>query len=347
MVFAHLRDRGEAQRRTVLMPETAHGTNPASATAAGGTVVTVGSGDNGLLDVGNLKARLAEHEVAALMIAQPNFAGKFDPNFREIVDAVHAAGAMVYLDGANLNAMLGLARAGDLGVDAMHFGTHLSLGTPHGCGGPGAGPIAVSHELAPYLPVPQVVQRDGRYAWDYDRPQSIGHIHAFFGQFTVLVRAYAYLRSLGPDGLRHVSETAVLCANYLAQRIRDVYPLPYGPPPGAPMASDPCAHGFVALPRALLDRGASTMDVAKALIDRGYHPPTVHWPIPDSLTIEPTETESKQTLDTFADALLEIAASGMRDPAALKQAPLNAPVRRVDEIAAARNPVLIWKPEAK
>jgi glycine dehydrogenase subunit 2 len=344
MVLSYMHDWGQPHRRTVLMPETAHGTHPASAAAAGATVLTVRSDEQGLLDLAHLRQRLSDHDVAAMMIAQPNFAGKFDPNFREIVDAVHDAGAMVYLDGANLNAMLGVARAGDLGVDAMHFGTHLSLGTPHGCGGPGAGPIAVNEKLAPYLPVPQVVEREpGRYAWDDNRPKSIGPIHAFFGQFTVLVRAYAYLRSIGSDGLRHVSETAVLCANYLAQRIRDAYPLPYGPPPGAPMASNPCAHGFVAVPRSLLDRGVSTLDVAKALIDRGYHPPTVHWPIPDSLTIEPTETESKLTLDEFADALLEIAALGAKDPAALRQAPTNAPVRRVDEIAAARTPVLTWK----
>jgi glycine dehydrogenase subunit 2 len=345
MVLAYMQEWGQPHRRTVLTAEAAHGTNPASAAAAGATVVTVRNGPDGLLDLDHLKLRLAEHDVAAMMVAQPNFAGKFDPHFRRIVDAVHQAGAMVYLDGANLNAMLGLARPGDLGVDAMHFGTHLSLGTPHGCGGPGAGPIAVNEKLTPYLPVPQVVERGGRYAWEHERPKSIGRIHAFFGQFTVLVRAYAYLRSLGPDGLRHVSETAVLCANYLAQRIRDAYPLPYGPAHGQPMATDPCAHGFVALPRTLLERGVTTMDVAKALIDRGYHPPTVHWPVPDSLTIEPTETESKRTLDAFAAAMLEIAEIGCKDPAALKEAPTRAPVRRVDEIAAARNPVLVWKPQ--
>jgi glycine dehydrogenase subunit 2 len=308
-------------------------------------VVTVRNGADGLLDIDHLKERLAGHDVAALMLAQPNTAGKFDPHFRQIVDLVHEAGAMVYMDGANLNAMIGLARAGDFGVDAMHFGTHLSLGTPHGCGGPGAGPIAVNDKLAPYMPVPQVVERGGQYAWDYDRPKSIGRIHAFYGQFTVLVRAYAYLHTLGADGLRHVSETAVLCANYPAQKIRDVYPLPYGPAWGQPMAADPCAHGFVAVPRALLERGVTTMDLAKALIDRGIHPPTVHWPLPDSLTIEPTETESKATLDGFAATLLEIADQSAKDPAPLKQAPTRAPVRRVDEIAAARNPVLVWKPE--
>ena len=346
MVLAYMREWGQPHRRTVLVAEQAHGTNPASAAAAGATVLTVRSRADGLLDLDHLKARLASNDVAALMLAQPNTAGKFDPDFWQVVKAVHAAGAMVYLDGANLNAMLGLARAGHLGVDAMHVGTHLSLGTPHGAGGPGAGPIAVGARLAPYLPVPQVVEREpGRYAWDFDRPKSVGRANGFWGQVGVLVRAYAYLRALGPDGLRHVSETAVLCANYLAQRIKHVYPLPYGPAGDAPMAADPCAHGFAAVPRAVLDRGVTTMDLAKALIDRGIHPPTVHWPLPDCLTIEPTETESKATLDAFADALLQIADASAKDPDSLRQAPTRGPVRRVDEIAAARNPVLVWKSE--
>jgi glycine dehydrogenase subunit 2 len=351
MTLAFMREWGQPHRRTVLISEQAHGTNPASAAAVGATVVTVRVRPDGLLDRDHLRARLAEHDVAALMLAHPNTAGKFDPDFWQIVKLAHEAGAMVYLDGANLNAIMGLARAGHLGVDAMHFGTHLSLGTPHGAGGPGAGPIAVSARLAPYLPVPQVIAVPDpagaapRYAWDFDRPKSIGRIHGFWGQFGVLVRAYAYLRALGPDGLRHVSETAVLCANYLAQRIRDAYPLPYGPPPDRPMADDPCAHGFAAVPRAILERGVTTMDVAKALIDRGFHPPTVHWPLPDCLTIEPTETESKSTLDAFAAALLEIADQSARDPVSLKLAPVRAPVRRVDEIAAARNPILVWKGE--
>jgi glycine dehydrogenase subunit 2 len=345
MVMAYLADKGQEQRRTVLITETAHGTNPASATTAGASVVTVRGNADGLLDLTHLKQQLEDHrdDVAALMIAQPNGAGKFDPNFRGIVDAVHEAGAMVYLDGANLNAMLSLVRAGDLGVDAMHFGTHLSLGTPHGCGGPGAGPIGVCDALRPYLPVPQVAQKDGNYIWDHDRPKSIGRIHAFFGQFTVLVRAYAYLLSLGSDGLRHVSETAVLCANYLAELLRDTYSLPFGPEPGHSMATNPCAHGFVAVPRTLLDQGVSTMDIAKALIDRGFHPPTVHWPLPDCFMIEPTETESRATIESFAQALHEIAKIGSKDPAILKEAPQHAPVRRVDVIAAARNPVLTWK----
>jgi glycine dehydrogenase subunit 2 len=345
MIFALLAERGHSQRRTVLVAETAHGTNPASAAAAGATVVGVRNGDDdGLLDVDHLKSQLGLHDVAALMLAQPNTAGKFDPRFGEIVRIVHDAGAMVYLDGANLNAMIGLVRPGDLGVDAMHFGTHLSLGTPHGCGGPGAGPIAVSAELAPYLPTPQVIEELGTFRWAFDRPKSIGRIHGFFGQFGVLVRAYAYLCALGGQGLRNVSETAVLCANYLAQRIRHAYPLPFGPDDGQPMSSSPCAHGFVALPRTLLERGVTTMDVAKALIERGYHPPTVHWPMPDCLTIEPTETESKATLDAFADTLLEIADQAVRDPNALKRAPARAGTPRVDEIAAARKPTLIWKP---
>ena len=348
MMLTHLAEIGQPERRTVLVAESSHGTNPASAAAAGASVASVRNGADGLLDLAHLESQLQANEVAALMLAQPATTGNFDPRFAEIVRMVHDAGAMIYLDGANLNAMLGLVRPGDLGVDAMHFGTHLSLGTPHGCGGPGAGPVAVNATLAPYLPVPQVIQAgDGRFAWDFDRPKSIGRVHAFWGQFGVLVRAYAYLRALGADGLRHVSETAVLCANYLAHLVGNAYPLPFCPEPSQPMGAHPCAHGFVAMPpHALLDRGVTTMDLAKALIDRGIHPPTVHWPVPDCLTIEPTETESKATLESLARALLEIAELGTRDPAALKQAPADAPVRRVDEIAAARNPVLVWKPES-
>jgi glycine dehydrogenase subunit 2 len=225
----------------------------------------------------------------------------------------------------------------------MHYNTHKTFSTPHGCGGPGAGPIAVRASLAPYLPVPQIIEKNGVFAWDYHRPKSIGKVRSFWGQFNVLVRAYAYISACGASGLRNVSESAILAANYLAQRIKHEYPLPYGPKNGQPMATSPCAHEFISVPQAIIDRGVSIMDIAKSLIDRGFHPPTVHWPVHDCLMIEPTETESKAALDAFADALLEIAEQSKRDIKPLKEAPVKQPVRRLDEVGAARNPVLRWE----
>jgi len=364
VIRAYFRDQGQPQRRIVLAPDTAHGTNPASCAMCGAAVVTVRSTPAGLTDIDDLKSRLSD-EVAAIMITNPNTAGRFDRNIMEIARLVHAAGALFYLDGANMNAILGIARPADFGVDIMHFNTHKTFSTPHGCGGPGAGPIACRRELAPYLPAPQVVMRNSaardviapaasadagagacgvRYEWDFNRPKSIGMVRSFWGQFGVLVRAYAYIRALGPDGLRRVSETAVLCANYIAQRIRHVYHLPFGPAPDKPMASDPCAHEFVTVPREILQRGVSIMDLAKALIDRGFHPPTVHFPMHDCMMIEPTESESLATLDAFVDALLELERLSREDPAALKNAPTRRAVRRLDEVAAARKPVLRWSP---
>ena len=341
VIRAYFKDHAQPQRRIVLAPDTAHGTNPASCAMCGAGVINVKSRPDGLTDLDDLKAHLS-NEVAAVMVTNPNTVGKFDAHVIEMADLVHEAGAFLYLDGANMNAILGIARPGDFGVDVMHYNTHKTFSTPHGCGGPGAGPIAVRKELAPYLPVPQVVQRGDAYAWDLNRPESIGKVRSFWGQFNVLVRAYTYIRACGPEGLRNVSETAVLSANYVAQRIKDAYPLPYGPKPGEPMATNPCAHEFISVPRTLIDRGVTIMDIAKNLIDRGFHPPTVHWPVHDCLMIEPTETESKASLDAFADALLEIARLSETSVEQLKQAPVNAPVRRLDEVGAARKPVLSW-----
>ena len=341
VIRAYFKDHGQPNRRIVLAPDTAHGTNPASCAMCGAGVVNVKSRPDGLTDLDDLKAHLTS-EVAAVMVTNPNTVGKFDAHVIEMADLVHEAGAFLYLDGANMNAILGIARPGDFGVDVMHYNTHKTFSTPHGCGGPGAGPIAVRKELAPYLPVPQVIKRGDQYAWDLDRPKSIGKVRSFWGQFNVLVRAYTYIRACGPKGLRNVSETAVLAANYVAQRVKDAYPLPYGPKDGQPMAANPCAHEFIAVPREMIDRGVTIMDIAKNLIDRGFHPPTVHWPVHDCLMIEPTETESKASLDAFADALLEIAQKSETNVEELKQAPVNAPVRRLDEVAAARKPVLRW-----
>ena len=341
VIRAYFKDHGQSQRNLILAPDTSHGTNPASCAMCGAGVRTIKSRPDGLTDLDDLKANMSDR-VLAVMITNPNTVGKFDRHIVDMAKIVHDAGAFLYLDGANMNAILGIARPGDFGVDIMHYNTHKTFSTPHGCGGPGAGPIAVRKTLAPYLPIPQVVQKDGRYDWDYQRPKSIGKVRSFHGQFNVLVRAYAYIRACGPDGLRNVSESAILAANYLAQRIKDVYPLPYGPPEGQPMAANPCAHEFIAVPRAIIDRGVSIMDIAKNLIDRGFHPPTVHWPVHDCLMIEPTETESRATLDAFADALLEIAEQSEKDPAPLKAAPLHQPVGRLDEVGAARKPVLKW-----
>ena len=341
VIRAYFKDHGQPKRRIVLAPDTAHGTNPASCAMCGAGVVTIKSRPDGLTDLEDLKKHLNE-EVAAVMVTNPNTVGKFDSHIVEMADLVHKAGAFLYLDGANMNAILGIARPGDFGVDVMHYNTHKTFSTPHGCGGPGAGPIAVRKELAPYLPVPQVIQKDGRYHWDHNRPKSIGKVRSFSGQFNVLVRAYAYIRACGAAGLRNVSESAILAANYIAQRVKHAYPLPYGPKEGQPMATNPCAHEFIAVPTAIIDRGVTIMDIAKNLIDRGFHPPTVHWPVHDCLMIEPTETESKATLDAFCDALLEIAALSEKDVEGLKQAPVNQPVRRLDEVGAARKPVLTW-----
>ena len=351
---AYFHDHGQPKRRIVLAPDTAHGTNPASCAMCGAGVVTIKSLPNGLTDLEDLRRHLND-EVVAVMVTNPNTVGKFDSHITEMAKMVHDVGAFLYLDGANMNAILGIARPGDFGVDVMHYNTHKTFSTPHGCGGPGAGPIAVRSELAPYLPVPQVIRVDvkppmssaavhTRYAWEHDdrRPKSIGKVRSFTGQFNVLVRAYTYIAACGPKGLRNVSETAILAANYVAQRIKDVYPLPYGPREGEPMATNPCAHEFITVPRDVIERGVTIMDIAKNLIDRGIHPPTVHWPVHDCLMIEPTETESKATLDAFADALLAIAEQSETDIAPLKAAPTEAPVRRLDEVRAARQPVLRW-----
>ncbi len=342
VIRAYFRDIGQPQRRIVLAPDTAHGTNPASCALCGASVVTIKSLPNGLTDLDDLKAHLTG-EVAAIMVTNPNTVGKFDAHIAQMAKLVHDAGALLYLDGANMNAILGITRPGDFGADIMHFNTHKTFSTPHGCGGPGAGPIAVRKDLAPYLPVPQV-QRDpdGRYRLDFAHLKSIGKVRSFWGQFGVLLRAYTYIRACGPDGLRNVSETAILSANYIAQRVKDVYALPFGPPRGEPMSADPCAHEFVTVPHSVLKTGTTIMDIAKTLIDRGIHPPTVHFPLHDCLMVEPTETESLATLDAFADALIAIAQQAQTDPAALKQAPRNASVRRLDEVTAARKPILTF-----
>ncbi len=331
---ACFRDRGEKRSR-VLIPDSAHGTNPASAAIAGFDAVPIKSDGRGLVDLADLKAKL-DGRAAVFMITNPNTLGLFDPQIAEITDLVHRQEALVYLDGANMNAILGVTRPGDFGVDMMHYNVHKTFTGPHGGGGPGAGPIAVRESLAPFLPAPIVIKTDAGFRLDHDRPKSIGRVRSFIGNVGILVRGWFYIRTLGPAGLREVSENAVLNANYLLSRLKAIYEVPYG---------DRCMHEFVASARRLRrERGVSAMDVCKRLLDFGYHAPTVYFPlvVPEALMIEPTETEGKETLDAFADALIRIHGE---DPPFLQQAPHTLGVSRPDEVRAARQPILRWKPE--
>ncbi|HVJ81270.1 MAG TPA: aminomethyl-transferring glycine dehydrogenase subunit GcvPB [Planctomycetia bacterium] len=329
---AHFRTKGE-KRTKVLVPDSAHGTNPASAALAGFECVQIKSDARGLVDLADLEAKLDSH-AAVFMITNPNTLGLFDPQIREIAERIHAAGALMYLDGANMNAILGQTRPGDFGVDLMHYNPHKTFSGPHGGGGPGAGPIAVRDFLAKHLPSPMVVKLDdGSFKLDEDRPDSIGRVRSYFGNTGVLVRAYCYIRSYGAAGLKDVSASAVLNANYLLALVKDFLDVPHG---------DRCMHEFVASAKDLFkERGIRTMDIAKRLLDRGYHAPTVYFPlvVPEALMIEPTETESRETLEAFAEALREIVA----EPAeTLKNAPHELAISRPDEVRAARQPVLKW-----
>ena len=332
---AYFRDRGE-QRTQVLVPDSSHGTNPASAHLAGFEAVTIKSNGCGIVDLADFRAKLSDR-TAVFMITNPNTVGLFDPQIGEIARLLHDRGAQLYLDGANMNAILGIVRPGDMGVDLMHYNPHKTFSGPHGGGGPGAGPIAVRDHLAPYLPAPLVGRHaDGTYFLDHDRPNTIGRVRAFFGNTGVLFRAYCYIRSQGPDGLKRVAQHAVLNANYLLALIKDVYPVPFG---------TRCMHEFVASARTLAkDRGIRAMDIGKRLIDFNFHAPTVYFPliVPEALMIEPTETESRETLDAFARALRQISTE---DPEFLHNAPHTTPVSRLDEVKAAKTPVLKWQPE--
>ncbi|MCR4413033.1 MAG: aminomethyl-transferring glycine dehydrogenase subunit GcvPB [Thermoguttaceae bacterium] len=330
---AYFRDRKEPRPR-VLIPDVAHGTNPASAATAGFETVQIRSTGAGLVDLEDLDAHL-DARTAVFMMTNPNTLGLFDGQIAEIARRVHRVGGLVYLDGANMNAILGIARPGDFGADMMHFNPHKTFSGPHGGGGPGAGPVAVAARLGPYLPSPVVAREGDRYRLDFDRPKSIGRVRSFFGNTGVLVRTYCYLRTLGAAGLRRVAENAVLSANYLLARVKHVLPVPHG---------ERCMHEFVATASRLkADRGVTAMDLAKRLLDYGFHAPTVYFPLTvrEALMIEPTETESKASLDALADALARIAA----EPAdLLHEAPHSTVVSRPDEVRAARNPVLRWKP---
>jgi len=336
MIRAYHEHRGE-KRTKVLVPDSAHGTNPASAALNGYQVVSVPSGDDGILHP-EAVAKAMGPDVAGLMITNPNTLGIFETHLAEICDVVHAGGGLVYGDGANLNALVGVARPGDLGIDVMHFNLHKTFSTPHGGGGPGAGPVGIKAALAPYMPTP-VAERasDGSHYWNHDLPRSIGRLHGNHGNVGMLVRAFAYIRALGPDGLKRATELAVLNANYVLARLRGAYHVPY---------ENPVLHECVVTDRKLADTGVTTLDVAKRLIDHGYHPPTVYFPliVNGALMIEPTESESKEGLDRFVDALLAIAEEARRDPETVRTAPHRTRRRRLDETRAARKPVLRWQP---
>jgi glycine dehydrogenase subunit 2 len=340
MVRAYHRSRGDDGRTEIIVPDSSHGTNPATASMAGYRTITVRSNPRGGVDLGALREALGP-QTAALMLTNPSTLGLFEDQVVEIVEAVHAAGALVYMDGANMNAILGRFRPGAAGFDVMHFNVHKTFSTPHGGGGPGAGPVAVGDRLLPFLPAPRVLREpDGSFRLERpgERPTSIGRVRSFVGSIGVLVRAYAYLLAHGGSGLQEVSEDAVLAANYLRSRLRGTYDIPH---------DRICMHELVASSATLKDEtGVRTLDVAKRLIDHGYHPPTIYFPliVEEALLIEPTETETIETLDGFAEAMLAIAREAHEHPELVHEAPHSAPVRRLDEATAARQPDLHWRP---
>jgi glycine dehydrogenase subunit 2 len=342
VVRAYHEDRGDIHRKRVLIPDSAHGTNPATAKMVGYDVQSIPSDSRGNLDGGALRAALGP-DVAALMITIPSTFGLFDEHLSEVIDAVHAAGGLVYGDGANMNAMLGQARFGDLGVDVMHFNLHKTFSTPHGGGGPPSGPVAVGPGLIPFLPVPRAARREdsdgtATYYLDYDQPRTIGKVKAFYGNFGMMVRAYTYIRCNGAEGLEKIGESAVLNANYLMERLKGAYDV---------FSDRRCKHEFVvSARRQRRTNGVRALDIAKRLIDYGFHPPTIYFPIvvEEAMMIEPTETESLETLDRFVDAMLAIAKEADEDPELVKSAPHSTELGRLDEVAAVRKPNLRWKP---
>ncbi len=327
MIRAYHEAKGRA-RTKVLIPDSAHGTNPASVTIAGYSSVEIPSDSSGRIDVERLKAYLDE-DVAALMVTNPNTLGLFETHIAEIADLVHRVGGLVYMDGANMNALLGISRPGDFGVDLAHLNLHKTFGTPHGGGGPGAGPLVVKKDLSPYLPIPVIVRDGEKYRFDDDRPQSIGRVHGFYGNFLVMVKAYCYILMAGARGLQSMAENAIINANYLLAKLRDYFEVPF---------DGFCKHEFVLSGRDKAAKGVRTLDVAKRLMDYGFHPPTIYFPliVEEALMIEPTESETLETLNRFVDAMISISQEIESDPERLKTAPHSTPVGRVDEGLAAR-----------
>jgi len=337
MVRAHHQSQGHPRKR-ILIPDSAHGTNPATAATAGYAVENLKSNSAGMVDIASLSAQMNE-EVAALMLTNPNTLGVFEQEIHNIADIMHAKGGLLYMDGANMNALVGKVRPGDFGVDLMHLNLHKTFSTPHGGGGPGSGPVAVKKFLEPFLPKPVVITKpDGTLGFEYNRPQSVGRVRAFYGNFGMFVRALAYIFANGPDGLRQTTEDAVLNANYIRKGLEGSYDLPY---------STPSMHEVVFSDKLQAKKGVRTMDIAKRLIDYGFHPYTTAFPliVPGALMIEPTESEPKEEMDLFIEAMRSIAEEVQEDPQIVLSAPHNTRVSRLDEVTAARKPILRWKPQ--
>ncbi|MBU0904328.1 MAG: aminomethyl-transferring glycine dehydrogenase subunit GcvPB [Firmicutes bacterium] len=335
MIRAFHEANGDTQRTKVIVPDSAHGTNPASATVAGFDTITVKSDENGLVDLEDLK-RVVGDDTAALMLTNPNTLGLFEENILEMASIIHGVGGKLYYDGANLNAVMSKARPGDMGFDCVHLNLHKTFTGPHGGGGPGSGPVGVKKDLIPFLPKPVLVKTEEGYEFDYNRPKSIGRVKPFYGNFGINVRAYTYIRSMGPDGLKAITEYAVLNANYMMRRLQPHFDLPY---------DRHCKHEFVLSGRRQKKLGVRTLDMAKRLLDFGYHPPTIYFPlnVEEAMMIEPTETESKETLDAFIDAMIQIAKEVEETPEIVQQAPHTTVIKRLDETKAARTPVLRYK----
>src|SRR6056297_2164570 len=333
IIDSYFKDKGE-DRNKVIVPDSAHGTNPASATMNGFEVVEIESNDRGMVDLDNLREAVDE-DVAALMLTCPNTLGIFEEEILEIADIVHEAGGLLYYDGANMNAVLSYARPGDMNFDVSHFNLHKTFSTPHGGGGPGAGPVGVKEFLAPYLPLPVLEKNEEKYCWDYDRPKSLGKVQAFYGNYNVMLKAYSYIAALGAEGLKATTENAVLNANYLKHMLKDEYKLPY---------EENSFHEFVLSGSKQKEKGAGTLNIAKRLLDYGQYAPTIYFPlvVKEALMIEPTETENISTLDKFIETLLNISREIKEDPELVKHAPHNTEVRMLDEAHAARNPDLRW-----
>src|SRR3954470_7577732 len=339
MIRAFHEANGDLKRTKVIVPDSAHGTNPASASVAGLETITVKSNEYGLVDLDDLR-RVVGEDTAALMLTNPNTLGLFEEDILEMAEIVHAAGGKLYYDGANLNAVLSKARPGDMGFDVVHLNLHKTFTGPHGGGGPGSGPVGVKSDLIPYLPKPVLVKTEEGYHFEYDRPQSIGRVKPFYGNFGINVRAYTYIRSMGPDGLKAVTGYAVLNANYMMRRLAEYYDLPF---------DRHCKHEFVLSGRRQKKLGVRTLDIAKRLLDFGYHPPTIYFPlnVEECIMIEPTETESKETLDSFIETMIQIAKEAEENPEIVQEAPHTTVVGRLDETLAARKPVLRYQKERK
>ncbi|HNW39892.1 MAG TPA: aminomethyl-transferring glycine dehydrogenase subunit GcvPB [Candidatus Omnitrophota bacterium] len=335
LIAAYHKDKG-SRRKYVIVPDSSHGTNPSSATIAGYEVKVIPTGADGYMDLEQYKKEL-NNEVAAVMLTCPDTLGLFNPRIKEIADLAHKAGALMYYDGANLNAMLGKARPGDIGFDVMHINLHKTFGTPHGGGGPGAGPVGVSEKLVEFLPISRVIRKnDSTFVLNYNYPKSIGYIAPFYGNFGVILKAYAYILALGKEGLIQAAEIAVLNANYCQSRLKKYYDLPF---------DKTCMHECVFSASRQAKNGVHALDIAKYLIDQGYHPPTIYFPmiVKEALMIEPTETESKECLDAFIDTMIKIADLAKDNPLQVRQAPQKMPIKRLDEVRAARQPDLCWK----